>query len=98
MQALLDVILIVLELYTWAIVAVAVLSWLVGFGVVNIYNSAVRSIWNALNAVVEPPLRPIRRFIPPLGGMDISPIILLLVIYFIQRVIRYNIYPHVIGY
>jgi YggT family protein len=98
MQALLDVVLIVLELYTWAIVAVAVLSWLVALNVVNIYNSAVRSIWNALNAVVEPPLRPIRRYVPPLGGMDISPIILLLVIYFIQRVIRYNIYPHAIGY
>lgn len=98
MQALLEVVLIVLELYTWAIVAVAVLSWLVAFGVVNIYNNFVRSIWNALNAVVEPPLRPIRRYIPSLGGMDISPIILLLIIYFIQRVIRYNIYPHVIGY
>ncbi len=98
MQALLEVILIVLELYTWAIVAVAVLSWLVAFGVVNIYNSVVRSIWNGLNAVVEPPLRPIRRYVPSLGGMDISPIILLLIIYFIQRVIRYNIYPHVIGY
>jgi len=98
MQALLEVILIVLELYTWAIVAVAVLSWLVAFGVVNIYNNAVRSIWNGLNAVVEPPLRPIRRYVPSLGGMDISPIILLLIIYFIQRVIRYNIYPHVIGY
>ena len=98
MQALLEVILIVLELYTWAIVAVAVLSWLVAFGVGNIYNSVVRSIWNGLNAVVEPPLRPIRRYVPALGGMDISPIILLLIIYFIQRVIRYNIYPHVIGY
>jgi YggT family protein len=98
MQALLDVILIVLELFTWAIVAVAVLSWLVSFDILNLHNSAVRSVWNGLNALVEPPLRPIRRFVPMLGGLDISPLILLLVIYFIERVIKYNIYPYVVGY
>ena len=98
MRALLDVILLALELYTWAIIIVAILSWLITFNVINIYNDIVRSIWNGLNAVTEPPMRPLRRFLPNLGGFDIAPIILLLIIFFIERVIRYNLYPLAIGF
>ena len=97
MRALLDVILLVLQLYTWVIIAVAVLSWLIAFNVINIHNDLVRSIWNGLNALTEPLLRPIRRFLPNMGGLDISPIILLLAIFFIERIIAYNIYPLAIG-
>jgi YggT family protein len=97
MRALLDVILLALELFTWAIIAVAIMSWLITFNVINVYNDFVRSIWNGLNAVTDPALRPIRRFMPSLGGLDISPIILLLIIFFIERVIRYNIYPMTLG-
>ena len=98
MRALLDVILLALELYTWVIIAVAILSWLIAFNVINIHNDLVRSIWNGLNAATEPVLRPIRRMLPNMGGLDISPIILLLAIFFIQRLISYNIYPMVLGY
>ncbi|MEE1610725.1 YggT family protein [Microvirga sp. CF3016] len=87
MRALLNVILLALQLYTYLIVASAVLSWLVAFNVVNTRNDFVRSIWNFLDAVTEPVLRPIRSILPNLGGVDISPIILILLIIFIQNLI-----------
>jgi YggT family protein len=90
MHALVSVILLALELYTYVIVAVAILSWLIAFNVVNIHNDLVRSIWNALNALTEPALRPIRRFLPAMGGLDISPVILLLIIFFIRQLIADN--------
>jgi YggT family protein len=87
MRALLNVILLALQLYTYLIVASAILSWLVAFNVVNTRNDFVRSIWNFLDAVIEPVLRPIRNILPNLGGVDISPIILILLIIFIQNLI-----------
>jgi YggT family protein len=73
-----------LNLYWWVIIIMAVMSWLLAFDVINMRNDFVRSIWNGVNALTEPALRPIRRFLPPVGGMDISPIVLLLVLSFIQ--------------
>lgn len=96
MRALLDVILLALQLYTWLIIASAILSWLVAFNVVNTRNDVVRAIWSFLDAITEPALRPIRKILPNLGGIDVSPIILLLLIFFIERVIIYYIYPAVI--
>jgi YggT family protein len=95
MRAVLDVVLIVLQLYVYVIIAAAILSWLVAFNVVNRYNDLVRSIWNLVTALTEPLLRPIRGAIPNLGGIDISPVILLLLIFFLQRVIEEYIYPNV---
>ena len=87
MRALLEVILLALQLYVYLIVASAILSWLVAFNVVNTRNDFVRSIWNFLDAVTEPALRPIRQILPNLGGVDISPVILILLIIFIQKLI-----------
>jgi YggT family protein len=95
MRALLDVVLLVLQLYTWIIIAAAILSWLVAFNVVNTRNDVVRSIWGFLDAVTEPVLRPIRNLLPNLGGIDVSPIILLLIIFFLERIIVYYLYPAV---
>ena len=95
MRAVLDVVLIVLQLYVYVIIASAILSWLVAFNVVNRYNDFVRSIWNLVTALTEPLLKPIRGVIPNYGGIDISPVILLLLIFFIQRVIEEYIYPNV---
>ena len=95
MRALLDVVLLALQLYTWIIIASAILSWLVAFNVVNTRNDVVRSIWGFLDAVTEPVLRPIRNILPNLGGIDVSPIILLLLIFFLERVIVYYLYPAV---
>ncbi|MGH6824060.1 MAG: YggT family protein [Methylocella sp.] len=95
MRALLDVLLVVLNLYIYVIIAAAILSWLVAFNVVNRWNDVVRTIWNLVTALTEPLLRPIRGMIPNLGGIDISPVILLLLIYFLEQVIYLYIYPNV---
>lgn len=65
-------------LYTWVVIASVVMSWLIAFGVINAYNPFVRSLWQGLNAVTEPFLRPIRNALPNLGAIDISPIVLLI--------------------
>jgi YggT family protein len=95
MRAVLDVILLLLQIYWWLIIAAAILSWLIAFNVVNDRNDVVRAIGNFLFRITEPLLRPIRQRLPNLGGIDISPIILLLIIFFIQQVIVHYIYPNV---
>ena len=70
-----------------AVIAGVILSWLMAFGVVNPYNPTVRAIWQGLNAVTEPLLRPIRNMMPNLGAIDISPIVLLLACFFVQSVV-----------
>ena len=95
MRAILDIILIVLNLYTWVVILGAILSWLIAFGVVNIRNDLVRSAWNLFLALTEPLLRPIRNFLPSTGGIDLSPIVLLLGVMLVERIIVYYIYPFV---
>jgi len=80
-----------ITLYIYVIIAGAVMSWLMAFNVVNPYNPFVRSVWQGLNALTEPLLRPIRRWTPDLGGIDISPVILILACAFVQSVILPNI-------
>ena len=77
----------VIQLYIWIIIAGAILSWLVAFNVVNTRNRAVYLIGDFLYRVTEPALRPIRRVIPNLGGIDISPVILILLIMFARDLI-----------
>ncbi|WOH50993.1 YggT family protein [Bradyrhizobium sp. sBnM-33] len=96
MRAILDIIIIVLDLYVWLLIAAAILSWLIAFNVVNTRNGFVATAAEFLYRITEPALAPIRRFMPNLGGLDISPIILILIIMLIQRVILYYIYPNVI--
>ncbi len=95
MRAILDVVLLILNLYTWVIIASAVLSWLLAFNVVNYSNSVVRSIWTTIQAVTEPLLQPIRNRLPRMGAIDLAPIILLIGIFFLERVIIYYVYPSV---
>lgn len=95
MRALLDVILMLLNLYVWLLIAAAVLSWLIAFNVINVRNQFVGMIGDFLYRITEPVLRPIRGMMPNLGGLDVSPVILILIIYFIQQVITYYIYPNV---
>ena len=77
----------ILDLYIWAIIISAILSWLVHFNVVNSRNQLVHTIGSFLWRITEPVLRPIRRFIPNLGGSDMAPSVLILAIYFIQMVL-----------
>ncbi len=93
MIALLNLILRILDIYSYVIIATAIMSWLLAFDVINFRNDFVRSIWNFLNALTEPLLRPIRRILPNLGGIDVSPIILLLLLMFLQELIKEYAYP-----
>ena len=96
MLALIKTIDLALYLYWWIIIASAIFSWLYAFNVVNSRNQFVGSIGNMLYRLTEPALRPIRNILPNLGGIDISPIILILIIFLIERIIIYYIYPHVL--
>jgi YggT family protein len=82
--ALLNLISTVITIYIWLLIAQAVLSWLLAFGVVNRYNRFVTSVGDFLWRITEPLLRPIRSVLPDLGGIDISPIILILLLYFLR--------------
>lgn len=93
MQALLEVIVIALDLYKWIVIIQAILSWLIAFGVVNTYNDVVSTFATALYRLTEPALRPIRQILPDLGGIDISPIVLILLIIFLQRFIITSVMP-----
>jgi YggT family protein len=95
MRAILDVILIVLDLYIWLLIAAAVLSWLVAFNVVNARNQFVAMVGDFLFRITEPVLRPIRNMLPSLGGIDVSPVVLILIIILIKDVIIRYIYPAV---
>lgn len=95
MRAILDIFLIVLDLYVWLLIASAILSWLIAFNVVNTRNAFVSAVGEFLYRITEPLLRPIRQFLPNFGGLDISPIILILIIMLLQRVIALYIYPNV---
>ena len=95
MRALFEVIDIALTLYIWIVIAMAIFSWLVAFNVVNTRNHVVAMIGDFLYRITEPALRPIRNVLPNLGGIDISPVILFLIIVFIRYVIALYILPNV---
>ena len=78
----------ILDIYSWVIIASAIVSWLVAFGVINVRNQVVRMLVDLLYRLTEPVLRPIRRLLPNLGGIDISPVIALLLIIFLRHLLR----------
>ena len=87
MLALIQTIILALDLYWWIIIASAIFSWLYAFNVVDSRNQVIGNIGNVLFSLTEPVLKPIRRFTPDLGGIDISPIVLLLALFFIRQFI-----------
>jgi len=93
MIPILNTLMFALNIYIWILIANAIFSWLYAFNVINTRNQFVNTIGRALYQMTEPVLRPIRRFMPDLGGVDISPIILVLIIYLIQQIIIYYLYP-----
>jgi len=88
LDPLIQILIVALNVYVYMVIASAILSWLVHFGVINTRNQFVSMIGEFLWRITEPALRPIRRFMPNLGGIDISPIILILIIYFLQMVLQ----------
>lgn len=93
MLALFSTVDLALRIYMWIIIGSAIFSWLYAFNVVNTGNRFVGMIGEFLFKATEPALRPIRRILPDLGGLDISPIVLLLLIYFIRALMWNSIYP-----
>jgi YggT family protein len=93
MLALFQTIDLALNLYTWILIASAIFSWLFAFNVINSSNQFVDAIGRFLYNVTEPVRRPIRRVMPNLGGIDISPIIVLLLIFFLRSFMWTTLYP-----
>lgn len=77
-----------LQLVIWVIIAQAILSWLVAFNVVNTQNRFVRSVLTGLDRILNPVLRPIRNLLPDMGGIDLSPLVLILVVMLTQRLLQ----------
>ncbi len=78
---------VALSIYTWVVIISVVLSWLVAFNIINTHNQFVRMVGSSLHQIVEPALRQIRRVLPIFGGLDLSPIVLLLAIFFVRQVL-----------
>lgn len=79
---------IAIDLFIWVLIISAILSWLIAFNIVNTQNQLVYLIRDFTYRLTEPLLAPIRRMMPDLGGVDLSPIILILILYFIQMVLK----------
>ncbi len=87
MQSFLILLSQVIDLYIWIVIANAILSWLIAFNVVNTQNRFVYAVADVLYKVTEPAMRPIRRIMPNLGGIDLSPIVLILGLIFLQNLV-----------
>jgi YggT family protein len=79
----------ILEIYNWILIAAVIVSWLTAFNVINVHNNFVRSLLRVLLALTEPVLAPIRRMLPSMGGLDLSPIVVFVLIWFLQYTIRW---------
>ena len=88
MLALIDVAIILLNVVWWIIVIQMILSWLVAFNVINTYNNFVRGLMRGLDRVTEPVYRPIRKVLPDFGGLDFSPMVVLIVLLILDRLLR----------
>lgn len=97
MNALIFLIVAVLDILWWFIIINVVMSWLVAFNVINLHNQFVYSVYQSINGVVDPMLRPIRRMLPNLGGVDISPIFVLLLLMVIRVFVIRDLQPLLLG-
>lgn len=89
LAAVLEVLDAVVGLYIWLLIIGAVLSWLTAFGVVNMYNRFVRVVVDFIDRLTEPLLRPIRQILPPVAGLDLSPLIVIFALMFLQSFLRH---------
>ncbi len=96
MIALLQTLSMLLSLVWWVFLIMLIMSWLISFTVINTRNQFVASVWRILNQITEPVLSPIRRIVPPVGGLDLSPIIVFVIIFFLQSFIA-NDLPRLLG-
>jgi len=87
--AILQTLSFILNIVWWIFLIMIIMSWLISFNVINTRNQFVASIWRVLNQITEPILKPIRRVIPPMGGLDLSPLIVFVIIFFLQNLIGF---------
>ena len=92
MGSVATILLFVLNLAWWIIIIQAIMSWLISFNVLNIRQPLVYQIWSGLNRITEPVYKPIRKFLPPMGGLDLTPIVVLVGIFALQTIIANNLY------
>jgi YggT family protein len=91
MTSLYQILMLILQIAQFLILAQVIMSWLVNFQVLNIRQPLVRQIWDGLNRLLEPLYAPVRRILPPMGGMDLAPLAVLIAIYALQIILRNNI-------
>ena len=92
MGSLVQILLFIINIVWFIVIAHVIMSWLIGFNVLNRHQPLVWQIWNGLERVLEPIYGPIRRVLPNMGGLDISPLVLLVILYAIQVVLQRNAY------
>jgi YggT family protein len=85
--AVVNLLLTVIDLYWWVVIVSVILSWLVAFDVLNTRSQAAQTVWRAVDSLTEPLLRPIRSVLPSVGGLDLSPLLLLLGLQFLRDLI-----------
>jgi YggT family protein len=90
MGSLLIILLYVIKIVWWIVIAHVIMSWLIGFNVLNRHQPLVWQIWTGLNRVLEPIYDPIRRVLPDMGGLDLSPLVLIVILYAVQTVLLRN--------
>ena len=87
MNLIIDILSILLDVVWWIIIVQAILSWLLAFNVINTQNPVVRQIWTTLDRMTQPIYAPIRRILPDFGGLDLSPLVVLVALAIINRVL-----------
>lgn len=92
MKVLIEVLVMALDIYKWVVIIEIIFSWLIAFNVINTRNQFVATVWNLLQSLTEPVLRPIRRYLPRMQ-IDLSPIVLFLAIYLVQELLIRYVWP-----
>lgn len=92
MAAIVDLLLLLLQLYSWVVIAAVIASWLIQFNAINAHNPIVRQILEFLYALTEPVFQQVRRILPAISGIDLSPLIVLLGIFFLERLLIRSLY------
>ena len=91
MIVILQIVQVLLNVVWWIIIVQAILSWLIAFNVINTQSDAVRTVWEALRRITEPLYRPIRRILPDFGALDLSPLVVLLILYILMTIVIPNL-------
>ncbi|MBN8631221.1 MAG: YggT family protein [Rhodobacterales bacterium] len=91
MTSLYQILMLILQIAQFLILAQVIMSWLVNFQVLNLRQPLVAQVWDGLNRLLEPVYAPVRRVLPPMGGLDLAPLVVLIAIYALQIVLRNNI-------